>query len=114
MTKQFDKMAAQGDVMFIKVDKLPSGLKASKAENGYHIVTHSETGHHHVVLEKSARMLIDETNEFIAYLQVSEDCEIKHLREHDTHESIAFNQGDIIQVRRQREYTPQGLRKAQD
>lgn len=110
----FKKMAAQGDVLFIKVDRIPDGLEQSKAENGYHIVTHSETGHHHVVMERSAQMLIDKTNEFIAYLDIKEDCQIDHLRNHDTHRPISFKKGDKIQVRRQREYTPEGFRKAQD
>ncbi len=112
--KTFTKMAAQGDVLFEKIDHLPEGLKPAKAENGNFIVTHSETGHHHVVLERSAQMLIDETNESIAYIQANDNCEIKHLRDYDTHESIALNKGDIVRVRRQREYTPQGFRKAQD
>ena len=111
---QFNKTAAQGDVLFEKIDSLPNGLELAKAEKGLWIVTHSETGHHHVVLEKSAQMLIDKTNEFIAYLNIKEDCEIKHMRDFDTHKSIAFNKGDVIKVRRQREYTPQGWRKAQD
>lgn len=114
MTKQFNKMAAQGDVMFIKVDSIPNGLKKHAPENGKIIVTHSETGHHHVIDAGAAEMLIDETNEFIAYLKINKDCQIDHLRDHHTHESIAFNAGDLIEVRRQREYTPEGLRRAQD
>lgn len=111
---KFTKMAAQGDVLFEKVDKLPKGLELAKAENGVFIVTHSETGHHHVVKERSAQLLIDKTNDFIAYINVLEPCEIKHMRDFDTHHSIAFDKGDIIKVHRQREYTPEGFRKAQD
>lgn len=112
--KHFKHQAAQGDVLFEKISKLPDGLKPAKAENGHFIVTHSETGHHHIVLEKHAQMLIDETNQFIAYIKANDNCEIKHLRDFDTHESIALNAGDIVKVRRQREYTPEGFRKAQD
>lgn len=110
----FKKLAAQGDVLFEKIEKLPEGLEPVKAEKGYLIVTHSETGHHHVVLERSAQMLIDKTNSFIAYLNILEPCEITHMRNFDTHRPIAFDKGDIIKVRRQREYTPEGWRKAQD
>lgn len=112
--KTFKKMAAQGDVLFEKIEKLPEGLKPAKAENGNYIVTHSETGHHHVVLERNAQMLIDQTNEFIVYIVANDNCEIKHLRDFDTHESIGLDKGDIVRVRRQREYTPEGFRKAQD
>ena len=111
---KFKRQAAQGDVLFEKIDKLPKGLELAKPENGFFIVTHSESGHNHVVLEKSAQLLIDKTNAFIAYINVLEPCEVKHLRDHDTHKSIALDKGDIIRVRRQREYVPEGFRKAQD
>lgn len=111
---KFIKLAAQGDVLFEKIDKIPEGLESAKAENGVFIVTHSETGHHHVVKERSAQMLIDKTNAFVAYLKINDNCQIEHLRDFDTHKPIAFDKGDIIKVRRQREYTPEGFRKAAD
>ena len=44
---------AQGDVMLIPVTELPAnGYSATATENGAYIVTHSETGHHHVVMER--------------------------------------------------------------
>lgn len=39
---------AQGDMMMRKVDSLPDGLLPVDAEDGNYILTHSETGHHHV------------------------------------------------------------------
>ena len=112
-THSFKKMAAQGDMLIKKISKLPEGLTPAKSENGKFIVAHSETGHHHVVLERSAQLLIDQTNSFIAYLNVLEPCEIEHLRSFDTHAPIAIDKG-IYEIRRQREYTPQGFRRAQD
>jgi hypothetical protein len=113
--KIINKIAAQGDVMFKRVDKLPEGLIEAQAENGKYIVAHSETGHCHVIEKsKNVQLLIDKTNEFIAYLNVQEgDAVLEHERSFDTHESIKFEPG-IYQVRRQREYTPQGYRRAQD
>lgn len=111
--KTFKKQAAQGDCLIRRIDKLPDGLEAAKPENGFHVVAHSETGHNHVVQEKSAQLLINKTNAFIAYLNVLEPCEIQHLRSFDTHESIALDKG-IYEIRRQREYVPQGFRKASD
>lgn len=113
MTIKFKNQAAQGDCLITKISKLPDGLETVKAENGFHIIAHSESGHNHVVLERSAQLLIDKTNAFIAYLNVLEPCEIEHLRSHDTHKPIALDKG-IYEIRRQREYTPQGFRKAQD
>lgn len=113
--RTINKIAAQGDVMFKRIDILPSGLIQANAENGKYIVAHSETGHCHVI-EKSnnVQMLIDKTNEFIAYLKIEEgDAILEHERSFDTHESIKFSPG-IYEVRRQREYTPEGYRRAQD
>ena len=111
--RKFKKIAAQGDAMLIKVESVPENFKPAKAQGGKFIIAHSETGHHHTVLEKSAQLLIDETNEFIAYLKVSNDTELKHERSFDTHESLLLTAG-IYEIRRQREYTPEGYRRAAD
>lgn len=112
--KTFKEIAAQGDVMFKRVEKMPDGLTPAISENGKYIVAHSETGHHHTVLEKSAQLLIDQTNEFISYLKVDEGGAIlEHERSFDTHDRIKFEPG-IYEIRRQREYTPEGYRRAQD
>ena len=103
----------QGDVMIRRIDQLPEGLKPSAAHNGVHVVAHSETGHHHVVKERSAQLLIDETNAFIAYLDVAEPVELEHLRSFDTHESYLLAPGKY-EIRRQREHTPEGWRRAAD
>lgn len=112
--KTFKKQAAQGDVFFEKIDQLPDGLEKAKPKNGNIVVAHSETGHSHVIDSRAADLLIDQTNQFIAYLDIKKDCTIEHLRNHDKHESIAFKKGDRVRVRRQREYIPEGFRKAQD
>ena len=103
----------QGDLMIRRVDNLPASLKPAIAVDGNHIVAHSETGHHHVVKERAAQLLIDETNDFIAYLDVREPCDIEHLRSFDTHESYRLEPG-YHEVRRQREHTPEGWRRAAD
>lgn len=113
MTKHFKICAAQGDVLLRRIDKLPDNLVPAKAESGLFVVAHSETGHHHVVKERSAQLLIDKTNAFIAYLKVGEPCELEHLRDFDTHESLALAPG-LYEVRRQVEFTPEGWRLAQD
>jgi hypothetical protein len=47
------------------------------------------------------------------FLEVKEADELKHLRPHDTHESIMFEPG-VYHVRRQREYVPEGYRIVED
>lgn len=117
--KTFQKMAAQGDVCFVRRDKLPSGLVPMAAVDGRIIVTHSETGHDHVmVLDRAVdtpavRMYSDATNPLIAWLEVNRPTALEHMRPHDTHAPILFGPG-IYEVRRQREYTPEGFRRVED
>jgi len=113
--KTFKKMAAQGDVLFIKRDKLPGGLREANPENGKYIIAHSETGHNHTVLERNAQLLIDTTNDFISYLKTgSEPVYAEHERTYDTHDTVSFDPDSIYEIRQQREYTPEGYRRAQD
>jgi len=113
--KTFDKIAAQGDMMLIRITALPVGLTELPAENGQHILAHSETGHNHVVMDRPAVRHFAAMDEFRSYLEVSGDdpVELQHLRSFDTHESVEIKPG-IYEVRRQREYTPEGFRRAAD
>ena len=120
--KTFDKMAAQGDMMLVRIDALPDGVAPAVAQDGYFILTHSETGHNHVVLERPGVTLFeapitDEASRWTkpgAYLVVTDaDAVLEHQRSFDTHESIAIKPG-VYAVRRQREYTPEGFRAAAD
>lgn len=111
--KTFAYMAAQGDIILRRIEKIPAGLKLAPVVNGNFEVAHSETGHSHVVKERSAQLLIDDTNAFISYLSVKEETDLTHLRPHDTHESIVLPPGNY-EVRRQREYVPEGFRRVED
>lgn len=108
--------AAQGEILFLRTDKIPEGLQTAKPENGHLIIGHSETGHHHVIdLKKSkqAQLLIDKTNALIAYLDIGEDSIVEHLRSYDTHESIKLPAGKY-QIRYRAEDTPQGWQRVMD
>lgn len=111
--KKFKEFAAQGDVFFRRIEKLPDGLKLAPVIGGRHKVAHSETGHDHVIDSRNAQLLIDETNAMIAYLKVDKETTLEHLRPFDTHEPILFTPG-IYEVRRQRENTPEGFRRVED
>jgi hypothetical protein len=116
--KTFNKTAAQGDVFFIRRDKMPVGVIPAKADKGRVVVTHSETGHDHVmVLDREAipavEMFNDKDNALISWLKVNRPTALEHQRPHDTHEPIMFSPG-IYEVRRQREYTPEGFRRVED
>ena len=136
--KQVTTMAAQGDVMFRRVAKLPAGAKEAKTSARF-VVAHSETGHHHVAdnargnvqyfttddpmrsylrvtaappAKKKAKRATDDVAGAAAYVDVV------HERDHDTHETLrllADDKPDVIwEIRRQREWSPAGWRRVED
>lgn len=119
--KTFTTTAAQGDVLFIKRTALPTNATPVAPSDGRLTITHSETGHDHImVLDKPktksdtpAVEMFATDNPLIAWLKVNRPTALEHLRPHDTHEPILFTPG-IYEVRRQREYTAEGFRRAQD
>lgn len=112
--KTFKTMAAQGDLLLRRIDALPEDVKPVAATNGRFTLAHSETGHDHIVMERPSVRLFSAMDEFRAYLVVEDEpAELKHLRDFDTHQSVKIEPG-IYEVRRQREYTPEGFRRAAD
>jgi len=112
--KSFKNQAAQGDMLIRRIDALPKNAIKAKSENGSYVLAHSETGHNHVVKESDGVTFYQHANDnFIAYLVVNNEAKVEHMRGFDTHETINFGKG-IYEIRRQREYTPEGFRRAQD
>jgi hypothetical protein len=109
------KQAAQGDVLFRRVKSLPRDAIASI--NGEHIVlAHSETGHDHITNGAGVTHYRLSKDDLVSYLRVdSESVEIVHKRSWDTHAPIRLEGGGAIwEVRRQREWTPEGWRRVAD
>ena len=112
---------AQGDVLFRRVKELPTGVVA-RAEKGPIVVAHSETGHHHTVDETYGVYFADPKSSMVAYLQLGDGCvalggaDVVHHRPVDTHETIRLlgKPGDVFEIRRQREWTPEGWRRVED
>ena len=111
--RTFKNIAAQGDVLFRRIDKLPAGAVPVAAENGKVVVAHSETGHNHVMLAERTKLYRIPDSIMDLFLEVEAPTPLEHLREHDTHEAIMFEPG-IYHVRRQREYIPEGFRRVED
>lgn len=111
--KTFNTICAQGDIYIRRIDTLPAGAVPVAAESGTVIVTHSETGHHHVMAADTVTMYRLPASIMDCLLVVSAPTPLRHLRPHDTHEPIMFEPG-TYHVRRQREYTPEGWRQVQD
>ncbi len=105
--KTIDKQAAQGELLITRIAALPAGLRPAQP-TAQHIIGHSETGHHHVI-DAAPHVEVFESPEdaMTLYLRVIEATEatevlLRHLRGHDTHESIRFTPG-VYQITRQRE-----------
>ena len=113
MNKVTERPSFQGDLMIRRIAVIPASAKAAPSHDGTHILAHSETGHHHVVEAAGATHFIDDMNAFISYLDVADESVLKHMREFDTHAPYLLEPGKY-EVRRQREYTPQGWRRAAD
>lgn len=119
--KTIENRGAQGDVMFRKVKKVPAGAVA-RTEPGPIVVAHSETGHHHTVEETAGTYFTVPASSLVAYLQLGDGCEalggadVVHHRPYDTHETIRLlgKPGDVFEIRRQREWTPEGWRRVED
>ena len=116
--KTFTNCCAQGDIYIRRVSALPKDAKQIKAENGNYVVAHSETSHHHVIAAKDNVKVYVGNDPMVSYLEVIEatdkaECLLEHLRSFDTHETIKIPAG-IFEIRRQREYTPEGWRRVED
>jgi hypothetical protein len=113
-TLKFKKNAAQGELTITRLARAPKNIGSIVApKNGRLIVGHSETGHHHVVDADCA--VLTRIDEFTAYLDVKKPTQIDHLREHDTHPSIALQPG-MYEFRTGREFDPfeQAIRASAD
>ena len=114
--KTFTKIAAQGELTFIRLPDdtpIPANAQRVAPEGKYVIVGHSETGHHHVMLAERTDLYKLPDDLMRCIIDVKDPDALTHQREFDQHEPISFAPGKY-EVRRQREYTPQGWRASQD
>ena len=116
--KTLGNMAAQGDFIIFRIKNIPEGVEAVQPDaTGKFIVAHSETGHNHVMERTGVSCFkpanVKEADLYQLFFAVEKDTVIEHLRSFDTHEAIRVPPGNY-QVKRQREYTPEGFRRAAD
>lgn len=111
--KTIETMGAQGDVLFRRVNEIPKDAVEQPRKKGAPlVVTHSETGHHHVVRADRVRLFGAESS-LVAYLMVEDYADVEHLRPFDTHETVRLGEG-CWEIRRQREWAPEGWRRVAD
>ncbi len=115
------KIGAQGDVLFRRVATLPNGVVELK-RNGPIVVSHSETGHNHCIADKAVSHFEVPGDSLVCYLRLDDGLghiggvDVIHHRSFDTHETLRLlgKPGDVWEVRRQREWTPEGWRRVED
>lgn len=110
-----DGPIAQGDMLIRMIDSLPIDVIKQSPQDGVYVLTHSESGHHHVVKATgSIEFFQHEKNNLLAYMVVKKGHPVvKHLRAFDTHEPYKLKPG-VYEIRRQIESSPEGFRRAID
>lgn len=115
--KTATERCAQGDLFFRRIPSVPKGAKKIRRK-GPIVVGHSETGHHHVVEDPIVNHFEAPGNPLVCYLQLGDGggVNVVHQRAWDTHETVRLlgNPGDVWEVRRQREWTPEGWQRVAD
>ena len=114
----FNNCAAQGDLLLRRIPSLPAKAKKLNPEQGVFVVAHSETGHNHVIDATPNVQWYGTDDPMVSYLEVIEATDatetlLRHLRGFDTHKTIVIPPG-VFELRRQREYTPEGWRRVED
>ena len=109
---------AQGDCLLVRVATLPPGLREGKRdETGAYVVAHSETGHHHIVRDPTARLFLSSEradDPIFGFLEVSSgDTRVEHLRTYDTHEPRVLAPG-VWRIHHQRQDDGASVRRVVD
>ena len=97
----------QGDVLLVRVDSLPKGAKADAPSDSIVLAYGETTGHAHRIPGLDAVMyaLNNEDN----FLEIKQPTALTH----EEHDPIALAPG-FYRVVRQREYTPERIRRVSD
>lgn len=124
----------QGDVLLVRVSRLPATTKPVPRDRGRVVLAYGETtGHAHAIAEakvalatmddaaamgEAARELLASVGlrteirdeEVVGFLDVAEDATLRH----EEHGAIGLAAGDQFVVLRQREYQPAGIQQVAD
>jgi hypothetical protein len=103
-------IAAQGEVKVFKIAKLPAGMTTKPVEKdtkGNFIISHSESGHHHVI---GGADVLERTNDVpaglaILYAIVKDPTSLKQDAP-TPHKEIPLDANSIYELRISREFDP--------
>ncbi len=114
--REIKTIACQGDVLLRRVAEVPATFVQQPTAERI-TISHSETGHNHAIDSMGVVHYVDPQNPMVCYLRLEtvESADVVHHRAWDTHETLRLlEKGSIWEVRRQREHTPEGWRRAAD
>lgn len=101
-------IAQQGEVKVFKIDAIPAGISTREPQRNNHgaaIISHSESGHHHVIAGADVLERVDSIPEGMAilYAIVKEPTSLKQDAP-TPHKSIPLEADSIYELRVSREY----------
>lgn len=106
-----NKIFRQGDVLIMQIDEMPQGAVKAKPQTRVTLARGEVTGHAHVLCADVAAILPyivqDRTDEL--FFELMTDAFVLH----EEHAPVALAAG-TYRVIRQREYTPQEIRRVAD
>jgi hypothetical protein len=101
----------QGDVLIERVASFPENLTPIARERGRLILAHGEvTGHAHAIAARNADLYSAVDSGDVTFLEIREAAV---ALKHDEHATITLLPGKYA-VRRQREYSPEEIRRVAD
>lgn len=91
-----------GECWVQPVDTIPTGESLSVKK---HIVGHSETGHHHVLVSDKPFDVMEETDKHDLFVRLFEPAKLVHEKTFDIHETQVLAPGDYA-IYHKTEYDP--------
>lgn len=123
-----NQMIRHGEAILLPIDQLPSDAIVSKTVKK-HIVSHSESGHHHVAvgditlfegfdiseLRKQLSSFLYDNAEITGLFQVNKDSKLEHQKSFDTHETKPLSEGlYVVIIKQQYDYFTKALSRVRD
>lgn len=96
MSKTFTNTAAQGEIFIERIKALPANAKKLTPTDGFYVIGHSETGHHHVIAAGDGVAVYEHHANGMKMLYAVLDnpgVQLIHMRDFDTHEPIEYGAG---------------------
>lgn len=111
MGKKMKTQGRQGDVLLTVVNAKPAGKEVER-EAGKIVLAHGEaTGHAHAIAAMDVALYMDEKT-LARHLDTRGSRQ--PILDHEEHDAIQLPSDKTIEVVRQREYRPEGLRNVAD